>query len=59
MDLSALTSAALERRVEEPEDDEVEKHRKFEEHRKAHYKVDLAALRAQAAAEDEEEEDDE
>ena len=29
MDLSALTSAALERRVEEPEDDEVEKHRKF------------------------------
>ena len=53
---------AFERRDALDEDDEVEKRQKFEENRKAHYKVGggggLAALRAQAAAMDEEEEDE-
>ena len=57
LDLSALASQALERREEQPEPEEEpeEKKRRFEENRKAHYKMGgpkggLAALRAQAAA---------
>lgn len=57
LDLSALASQALERREEQPEPEEEpeEKKRRFEETRKAHYKMGgpkggLAALRAQAEA---------
>jgi protein phosphatase inhibitor 2 len=60
MDLSKLAALAEAKREDAPEEDEVEKHRKFEEHRKAHYQVGgLAALRAQAAAMDEEDDEDE
>lgn len=60
MDLSALAALAEDRRADGPEDDEVEKARKFEEHRKGHYKIgSLAELRAKAAAMDDEEEDEE
>ena len=57
IDLSALAGRALERREEQPEPEEEpeEKKRRFDENRKAHYKMGgpkggLAALRAQAAA---------
>ena len=60
MDLSALAGLAEERRENIGEDDEVEQKRKFEEHRKNHYRNvgGLAALRAKAAQLDEEDEDD-
>ena len=59
MDLAALAGAAEMRRTEAPEDDEVERQRKFEESRKNHYKTEgLAALRAKAAQMDEEEDED-
>ena len=48
MDLAALAAAAEGRRADGPEDDEEERARKFEEHRKGHYKIgSLAELRAQ------------
>lgn len=59
MDFAALAAAAEERRQDAPEDDEVERNRKFAESRKNHYKIgSLAALRAQAAAMDEEDDDE-
>jgi len=63
-DLSKLTEDALARRQEQPEDDEAELDRKFQEHRSDHYKLkggSLADLRklAQQAMEEEDDDDEE
>jgi protein phosphatase inhibitor 2 len=60
MDFAALAAAAEGRRQDEPEDDEVERARKFEASRKDHYKIgSLAELRAKAAAMDDDDEEEE
>lgn len=59
MDVDKLSQAALERREDGPADDEVEKHRKFAEHRKGHYNIgSLKELRQKAAAMEEDEDED-
>ena len=60
MDFAALAAAAEGRRQDGPEDDEVERARKFEASRKDHYKIgSLAELRAKAAAMDDDDDDEE